>query len=369
MSSVTDTHPVPAGSKLDAQRRADRIAAFRAELAALEREGVLALPDEQRARVTAWHEELLRDLAARFDVDVSEGEKQLSLGMRIASFLGALALAASVFFFFRLYWGLLSTAVQVAILAGAPALGLLGTAFAARRERSGYFAALIGLVTFACFILDIEMLGEIFNLTPSFAVFLAWGAFGLVLAYAWGGRLLLALGLVSLACWLAAWITTWTGASWFASFERLESFFPAGLLLFALPLAVPHRRRDDFPPVYRLIGLTALLLPVLILANWGQGSFVRFFDRDTVEIAYQILGFLASAAVIWIGIRRHWKESINLGSAFFVAFLWSKLVDWWWDWMPRYLFFLIVGLTAVAVLVALKWIRSLMIAPPLEGAA
>ena len=365
------TEPVAgtAGSKGEAQRRADRIAAFRAELASLEREGVLALPEEQRNRVAAHHEALLRDLAERFDVDVSEGEKQLSWGMRIASFLGALALAASAFFFIRRFWGLLDTPVQVAILAAAPALALLGADFAARRERSGYFAGLVGLVASTCFVLNVALLGEIFNVTPSDGAFLAWGAFGLILAYAYVLRLLLAAGLLSLVVWLSSWMITWTGADWTASWERPETFLPAGLLLFATPLLVPHRRRADFAPVYRALGVAVFLFPVLVLANWGEGSFWRAGEGDTIEIAYQILGFAASAAAIWIGIRRGWREVVHTGSVFFVAFLWAKFLDWWWDWMPRYLFFLIVGLTAAAALVALKKARSVMAARPMGGAA
>jgi hypothetical protein len=39
-----------------------------------------------------------------------------------------------------------------------------------------------------------------------------------------------------------------------------------------------------------------------------------------------------------------------LGTLGLLLFLLTKLVDWWWDWMPRYLFFLVVGTLAVAVL-------------------
>jgi len=102
---------IAAPSKPAAQRRADRIAAFREELEELEREGVLVLPPEERARVAAHHEELLRALASRFDVDLGERARQLSWGMRIASFLGAVALAASAFFFLYRIWGLLATPV------------------------------------------------------------------------------------------------------------------------------------------------------------------------------------------------------------------------------------------------------------------
>ncbi len=186
-------------SKLAAQRRADRIAAFRAELDELEREGVAALAAEERAAVARHHDALLRELAERYDVDVAEGEKQLSLGMRIASLLGAAALAASAFLLFRRVWGLISTPAQVAVLLAAPLLALLATDYAARRERSGYFAGLFGAVAVACFVLDLTMLGRIFNVAPSYAPFLAWSAFGFLLAYSYGLRLLLAAGAAGFA--------------------------------------------------------------------------------------------------------------------------------------------------------------------------
>ena len=43
---------------------------------------------------------------------------------------------------------------------------------------------------------------------------------------------------------------------------------------------------------------------------------------------------------------------------FLVIFVFAKCFDWWWDWMPRYLFFLVLGGLAVAVLVILGRVRS-----------
>jgi hypothetical protein len=351
------------GTRIDAQRRADRIAAFRAELAALEGEGVLTLPEEQRARVLAHQDGLLRTFAARFDVDVSEGRKKLSLGMRIASFLGALAFAASAFLFFHRFWGLLSTPAQVAILIAAPLLGCLGTDLAARREKSGYFASLIALVTFACFVLDLTMLGEIFSITPSAGAFLAWGALGLLLAYAYDLRLLLAAGIAATAIWTAAQIVSWDGVSWTALWERPESFLPAALILAVLPSFVPDRRHADFAPIFRICGFLLLLLPALVLAFWGEGSYAAAFEARTVETFYQIAGLVLSAAGVALGIRRGWQEAVHIGTTSFVIFLWLRLYNWWWDWMPKYLFFLILGLTAAGVLWGLHRLRSRAAAP------
>ena len=90
----------PAPSRTEAQERVDGIHAFRDELARLADEGVLRLDAAQQAAVQDHHEHLLAKFAALFDVDRDSRAKQLSLGMRVASFLGALALAASVFFLF-----------------------------------------------------------------------------------------------------------------------------------------------------------------------------------------------------------------------------------------------------------------------------
>ena len=47
----------------------------------------------------------------------------------------------------------------------------------------------------ACFMLNIYMLGQIFNITPSDKALLPWGAYALLLAYACNARLLLVIGL------------------------------------------------------------------------------------------------------------------------------------------------------------------------------
>jgi hypothetical protein len=81
-------------SKGDAQRRADQIRSFQAELMLIEDEKIISLDESQRTAIASYHEKLLSHLSNLFDVDISKREKQLSLGMKIASFLGALGLAA-----------------------------------------------------------------------------------------------------------------------------------------------------------------------------------------------------------------------------------------------------------------------------------
>ena len=344
-------------NKDEAQQRADRIRAFRAELAEAEREQALMLTAEQRARLQSYHDQFLHKLAGDFDVDTSGEQRQLSIGMRVVSFLGAAAISAAVFFFFYRFWGLLSTPVQIALLVAAPVLATLGIEFAGRRERTLYFAAIVGLVAFACFVLDLSMLGQIFSITPTQHAFLVWSGFALILAYTYGIRILQVAGILSLMGWLAATVGTWRGCYWLSFGERPENFIIAGLAIFGLSF-IPHRKHSEFPPYYRIFGLLAVFIAVLILANWGAISYLPF-PRKAIEYVYQVIGFVGTGFTIWVGIREHWPGTTNLGSTFFAIFLYTKFFDWWWDWMPKYLFFLVLGLAAVLLLLVLKRLRDM----------
>ncbi|MFQ5932493.1 MAG: DUF2157 domain-containing protein, partial [Nitrospiraceae bacterium] len=79
---------------------------------------------------------------------------------------------------------------------------------------------------------------------------------------------------------------------------------------------------------------------------------------DEVEVLYQLLGFTVSGLAILVGIRQQWYGVTNLGSAFFAIQLYSKLFDWWWDWMPKYIFFLVLGLIAILLLLVFRRLRA-----------
>ena len=206
-----------------AQQRADEIRIFRREQQRLETEGVLQLSEVQRQAVLTHHEALLVDLTQAFDIDRDLRSRQLSWGMRIASLLGALALAASVFFLFRQFWGLFPETVQVAILIAA-SLATFGATLSLRaRDATGYFTKLAAMVAFACFVLNVAMVGQIFNITPSDKALLPWAVYGLLLAYLCDLRLLLAAGLLCLMAFMAARVGMWSGIYWIHFGERPEN--------------------------------------------------------------------------------------------------------------------------------------------------
>jgi uncharacterized membrane protein len=344
-------------TRSEAQQRIDRVRAFQRELEELRTAGVLALSDDQRARVERYHAALDAEFAEEHDVDGDDRGKQLSLGMKIASLLGAMSLAASVFFFFYRYWGRLDTTPQVAILVAAPLVMLALTALLALRDASGYFARLAAMVAFACFVLDLSMLGQIFDITPSDKALLAWGAFAALLAYGVESRLLLVSAILCLDSFVAARFGTWGGTYWIDFGLHPENFLPAAALLLAIPRLVEHRRHDRFDATYRVWGLLTLYLPMLVLGNWGAGSYLPL-PASVIEGAYQVAGFVVAALAIAYGVRRNFADVINTSVSFFVVLLYTKFFDWWWDSMPKYLFFLVIGLTAVLFLFVLRRLRA-----------
>ena len=343
-------------SKKDAQARTDQIKAFQTELQILEGEEVLSLSEGQQAALTSYHKGLIKEYITTYDIDTSSHEKQLSLGMKITSFLGALALAASIFLLFNQYWGKFSTMMQLIILTATPLLALWATIYTLKREKTGYFSKIFAMVGLAAFILNLVMLGDIFNITPSENAFLIWAAFAFLLAYATDARLLLGAGIISLAFFLSAKTGTWAGCYWIGFGERPENFFPAAMTLFALSL-LPHDRYSGFQPIYRTFAMLLILMPVLVLSNWGVISYMNF-SIDFIEGFYQVTGFTISAVAIYAGIKKGWGDLVTTGNIFFTIFLYTKFFDWFWEWMPKYLFFLLLGLTAILMLMIFKRLRK-----------
>lgn len=346
-----------ASSKSAAQRRADQIAGFHAELSELAEAGVLSLTPEQEAAVAVHHQAVRERLGRAHDVDFSEGARRLSLGMQIVSFLGAAALSASVFFLFYQYWGYFGTASQVAILIAAPVAALVAAFNIRQKEATGYFAKLAALVGFACFTLNIAMLGQIFNITPSHNAFLLWAVFAFLLAYTLNVRLLVAAGILCMFAFVGAEMGAWSGMYWLDMGRRPENFLLPAVLLFAVPFLISHRRFHGFEAIYHVLSMTGFFLAVLILSNWGHISYLDW-DTDWIEGFYQIVGFAVSALAVLAGMRWGRTPVMMTGNVFFALFLYTKFFDWWWNWMPKYLFFFLIGLTAILALLIFKRLRG-----------
>ena len=57
-------------------------------------------------------------------------------------------------------------------------------------------------------------------------------------------------------------------------------------------------------------------------------------------------------------MARQWNGVVNAGSVFFTVFLFCRLYHWWWDWMPKYLFFAVIGALGIGLVAAFKRVRG-----------
>ncbi len=347
-------------SKGEAQRRADQIAAFASELEDLDREGILVLSPGQRAAVGRHHAQLLASLARRYDVDRNEPQRQMALGMRVASLVAAVTLSAGVVLFFYRVWGALTTPAQVTLLVAMPLLLLASVELAARREPTRYVASVLAIIAAASFALDLSVVGAIFDMTPRPTIFAAWAAFALSIAYAYGLRLLLAGGLAAAMAYFVAVTAAATGVDWSVSVARPEPLLVLGACAIGLSFWRRAAEPEGFAATWRLVGAGAVLLPLVFLSTWPETFSYRFLPLRVSHGVYDAAGFLLPIGVIWWAIRRRWTDLVNLSAAFLVLFTYAKFVDWWWELLPRYLFFLLLGGLAVATMLVLARLRRRM---------
>ena len=333
------------GVKRTAQQRADRIAAFRAELAELEREGGLTLTPEQRARLDAHYEGVLSALTRQYGVDVTESAKRISWGMRLATLLGGVALFAALVLFLHRVWGVVPPVVQVALLVVIPLIFLAAAEWSFRQRVDRYYTGLLALAAGASFVMELNALGAIYNVSSSPHAFLAWAMFAILVAYAYGLRLLLGAGLLLLCAYTAAlWIAA-SGGYWASIPDRAGSLLPAAAILYVFPSLKIHRDSDDFGIVYRLCGAATMLVALLVMSERADLYWLGL-PASARETLCQLAGLALSAGVTFHGFRLARNGLVNLGAAGFVVFLFVRLYEWWWNWMPKYLFFLLIAMIA-----------------------
>ncbi len=346
-----------ANPKRKAQERADRITAFRAELTELEQENGLVLSPEQRSKLDSHLEGVLANLAKQFGIDISESAKRISWGMRITTLLGSAAFCAGIVLCLHRFWGSMPTAVHVCLLTGVPLLFLSAADLAFRRQADLFYPAILALAAGVAFVMELNALGSILNLVPTPNALLAWGIFALCVAYAYGLRLILAAGLVLVTAYTAAVWAAATGVFWGAFFDRAWMLLPAAIALYSFPWLRAHRDHQDFHFVYRLCGASITLLALLILSKRGDPCCSAFPGR-TLESIYQFVGLALSVGVVFHGLRLNRSGLVNLGAVGFLVFLFMRLHAWWWEWMPKYLFFLLLGAIAILLIFPFRRIRK-----------
>lgn len=184
-----------------------------------------------------------------------------------------------------------------------------------------------------------------------------FSAYSGLLAYSFGLRLLLAVSILFFYGFVAARVGSIAGLYWVSLGQRPENFLVPALLVFLVPLVIRHRQYVEFAAVYRVLALVGLFVTLLVMSNWGRASYLPFNPR-LIEGGYQIAGFVVTAGTIWLGLKRQWRDVVITGNIGFVLFLYTKFFDWWWGWMPKSVFFLIVGATALLALMIFRRLRT-----------
>lgn len=337
-----------------AQSRASAIIGFREELARLTAEGVSVDP-AAIAAIRAHHDALLASFARQADVDLSVAAAQLSIGMRIATVLGAAALSAAYGFFVASVWGDLTMAPQLLLVTLPAILLAFLTDVASRREASGYIASIMATVAIVAFWIDLVALGSLFNLPDSRDILLAVGAFSFALAYLYRLGIPLLFGIMTIGWWFWSLAAITRGLWWYDGIDSMEPLLVMGAACMLLPRLLP--RPASFTPIWRVSGALAVSIALLTLGQNVQASAFHGLNQNILEGIYQVACAVVFPWLIVMGLRRESEYITIIGTAFLSMFLLFRLHDWFWDYLPKWLFFLLVGFLALLVLLLLRQLR------------
>jgi hypothetical protein len=345
-----------AADRAEAQRRVQRIRAFRAELDALTAADVTRLSEAQREEITRYHDALLQRLAAEHDVDRSDAASQLSRGMQITSFIAAIALTAAVYSLVARFWGRFDLPVQATLLCAFPLMALVGVELSARRERSLYIASIFALVAFGTYWLAVFVLSDLLNLPVTPPALWGGALFGVALALPYGFRVIFGAGMFTSLVALAGSIFQAADMPW-TLVPEFPEIITSAAFLFALAAPRLAGRRHPLTPVIRGVAFGVGFAGLLLLSTAGPASLLPTPSHIT-EWIYQALMLIVSAIVLTISVRKQWLESMYIAAGALTMFLLIRFVDWFWDALPRFVFFLVLAAVAFAWLLALRRLRA-----------
>lgn len=261
-----------------------------------------------------------------------------------------------MFLFFEHYWDSFSTPVQVGLVSVAPFLGWGLSEVVAARFKTTHYTSLAVLVAIACFVVDLQVVGEIYNVTPSPYALLAWGLFGLFLAYRHDLVIVLGLSLIALIAFVAGFFIDLSGFEW-PNAGRLEYYFAPSILCMALPILAKTSVIGRYRRTYFFIGLLFSFFTLEGLVAFPEESLLPV-PVWAVEWFYTVLAFAAAGFGIWRCVQAQWAGGTYLSAVFFVIFMVHKFFDWFWKAWPNYAFYLALGCISIVVIILLNRLRT-----------
>ena len=347
-------------NRKDAQKRINRILAFREELSYLQSEQIVQLPPADTQKIQSYHQGILTRFSEEFDTDNSFGQANLSIGMQIASTLGAVAFAAALFLMIEAVWPYFSDWGRLIFGTSLPFAGIILTATVHRIFKTPYYTGLATLTAIAGFLGALLILGYQYNLTSSALSVIMLGLFGLTLSIQY--RLLLPLFLSS--------ITTLIGISGLLTESLSYNVWPSGdpnevylipaLITMAGIVLNPTWRAHQFAQtLFNGAGTVAgAILLFLIIAPMESHL---PFEKILTSWFYAALSVGIGIGSLYISLKNDWAVTRHLTTAFLLAVLIIKYIDLAWKHLPDFLFYLIFGLFAVGCIVVLRRVRTKLI--------
>lgn len=330
-------------------------------------------------------------------------ERKLGRGVTILINLGAIALAAGLLIFFASNWIEFGRAAKIGSLL-ALTLFFYMAGFELTRQGRGSFPKLgVALVFLGCvmFGADIVLLALIYDLTATHAwsLLIQWTAW-MAIAYVVRSRLVLFLALLGVVAWFGAEVGYCWGGYWLY-LGRPFHFIGVGICLLGVGGVHAWRGRRDFAAAWALVGLLLVYLSTLILSIFDLQKSFRFdtttagplvwllfvapyvlalgalaaihlrwrrtmltdppvlvvlfllvlmtlasviaITHQSRELWFVLLLTLLTSAGIYLGIAWESPVFLNTSLAFFAVNCYTRFYEYFWDAMPKSLFFIVGG--------------------------
>jgi len=349
-------------------------------------------------------------------VRAAVNERKLGRGVTILVNLGAIALAAGLLVFFASNWVEFGRAAKVTSLF-ALTLFFYVAGFELTREGRGSFPKLgLALVFLGCVMFgsDIVLLALIYDLTAEHAwsLLIQWVAW-LSIAYVVRSRLILFLALLGIVTWFGAEVGYSWGGYWLY-LGRPFHFIGLGAGLLGVAGLHAWRGRREFAAAWALVGLLLVYLSTLILSIFDLQKNVRLemstatwivwllfiapyvvavlslvvihlrwrqttLADPPVLVVLFLLGVMTlasliavthhpregwfillltalSAAGIYLGVAWESPVFLNTSLVFFAVNLYTRFYEYFWNAMPKSLFFIIGG---AALILGGVWVERI----------
>jgi uncharacterized membrane protein len=352
----------------------------------------------------AQHDQLLASAIAPAATQRAVGhERKLGRGVTILINLGAIVLGAGLLTFFASNWIEFERASKIASLFALTLFFYLAGFELTQPGRVTFPKLGVALIFLGCvmFGLDIVLLGLIYDLTAEHAwsLLMNWTVW-LAVAYLARSRLVLFLGLVGIVTWFGAEVGYCWGGYWLY-LGRPYHFIGLGACLLAVAGVHAWRSQRAFATSWALAGLLVVYLSTLMLSVfdlqknfrldpaappglvrlllYGPFAFAalalliihfgwrrsRLTDRPTLvvfalmvvmvlasgiastpdsrELWFILILTLLTSAGIYLGVVWESAVVLNTSLVFFAINLYTRFYEYFWDAMPKSLFFIVGG--------------------------